>query len=91
MNAESPQLGRTSAAFALVAAIACVFNTALASAKAAYSPLFYGVVNRPSLAHARFGGLHRLRGFRRSLHEDLSGEQDRTGQSVVGYFEKPWA
>jgi hypothetical protein len=39
MNAESPQLGRASAAFALAAAIACVFNTALAWAKDAYAPL----------------------------------------------------
>jgi hypothetical protein len=39
MNAESPQLGRASAAFAMAAAIACVFNTALAWAKDAYAPL----------------------------------------------------
>jgi hypothetical protein len=39
MNAETPQLGRASAAFALAAAIACVFNTALAWAKDASAPL----------------------------------------------------
>jgi hypothetical protein len=39
MDAETPQLGRASAAFALGAAIACVFNTALAWAKDAYAPL----------------------------------------------------
>ena len=39
MNAESPPLGRASSAFALAAAIACVFNTALAWAKDAYAPL----------------------------------------------------
>jgi hypothetical protein len=39
MNAESPQLGRASAAFALAAAVACVFNTATAWAKDAYAPL----------------------------------------------------
>jgi len=39
MNAGTTQLGRVSAAFALAAAIACVFNTALAWAKDAYAPL----------------------------------------------------
>ncbi len=39
MNAETPQLGRASAAFALAAAIACVFNTGLAWAKDANPPL----------------------------------------------------
>lgn len=39
MTAETPQLSRASAAFALAAAIACVFNTALAWAKDAYAPL----------------------------------------------------
>lgn len=39
MNAETPQLGRASAAFALAAASACIFNTALAWAKDAYAPL----------------------------------------------------
>jgi hypothetical protein len=39
MAAESPRLGSASAAFALAAAVACVFNTALAWAKDAYAPL----------------------------------------------------
>jgi hypothetical protein len=39
MNTKPPQLGRASAAFALAAAIACVFNTALAWARDAYAPL----------------------------------------------------
>jgi hypothetical protein len=39
MNAGTPRLGRASAAFALGAAIACIFNTALAWAKDAYAPL----------------------------------------------------
>lgn len=39
MNAETVRLGRSSAAFALAAAIACLFNTALAWAKDAYAPL----------------------------------------------------
>lgn len=39
MNTETPQLRPASAAFALAAAIACVFNTALAWAKDAYAPL----------------------------------------------------
>ena len=46
MNAEPPKLGRASAAFAVAAAIACLFNTALAWAKDAYQPLnrFMGFV-----------------------------------------------
>jgi hypothetical protein len=36
---ETPTLGRASAAFALAAALACVFNTALAWAKDASPPL----------------------------------------------------
>jgi hypothetical protein len=39
MNAAAIQIGRASAAFALAAAIACLFNTALAWAKDAYAPL----------------------------------------------------
>jgi hypothetical protein len=39
MTTQAPQLGRTSAAFAMAAAIACVFNTALAWAKDASPPL----------------------------------------------------
>ncbi|HLJ14892.1 MAG TPA: hypothetical protein VKV15_10380 [Bryobacteraceae bacterium] len=39
MNTETQQPTRASAAFALAAAIACVFNTALAWAKDAYAPL----------------------------------------------------
>lgn len=36
---ETPQLGRTSSAFALAAAVACIFNTLLAWAKDAWPPL----------------------------------------------------
>src|SRR5579872_1289131 len=39
MNTETQQPTRASAAFALAAAIACVFNTALAWTKDAYAPL----------------------------------------------------
>jgi hypothetical protein len=39
VDACTPKLGRTSAAFALAAAIAIVFNTVLACSKDAYSPL----------------------------------------------------
>jgi len=39
MQTEIPKLGRASAAFALAAAVACVFNTALAFAKDARTPL----------------------------------------------------
>ena len=35
----SPRIGRTSAGFALSAAIACIFNTVLAWLKDAYAPL----------------------------------------------------
>ncbi|HVB56577.1 MAG TPA: hypothetical protein VNE63_09125 [Candidatus Acidoferrales bacterium] len=39
MDAETPNLDRASAAFALSAAITVLFNTAIACAKGAYSPL----------------------------------------------------
>ncbi len=39
MNTATPHLGRASTAFVLAAAIACVFNTALAWAKDAYPAL----------------------------------------------------
>ena len=39
MPAETPKLGRASAAFALAAAVACIFNTALAWARDASTPL----------------------------------------------------
>jgi hypothetical protein len=39
MNADSPGLSRASAAFALSAAITVIFNTVIACAKDAYSPL----------------------------------------------------
>ncbi len=39
MPAETPKLGRASAAFALAAAVACIFNTALAWAKDVSPPL----------------------------------------------------
>ena len=39
VEAGTPKLGRTSAAFALSAAITIVFNTALACLKDAYTPL----------------------------------------------------
>lgn len=39
MNPDSPPLGRANAAFALSAAITILFNTVLACAKDAYSPL----------------------------------------------------
>ncbi|HVA16851.1 MAG TPA: hypothetical protein VMV59_03955 [Candidatus Dormibacteraeota bacterium] len=39
MNGDPPKLGRTSAAFALSAAITILFNTVVACAKDAYGPL----------------------------------------------------
>jgi hypothetical protein len=39
MNTETSQIQPASAAFVLAAAIACIFNTSLAWAKDAYSPL----------------------------------------------------
>ena len=39
MDPDAPKLGRVSAAFLLAAAIAILFNTVLACAKDAYSPL----------------------------------------------------
>ncbi|MGH9689786.1 MAG: hypothetical protein ACRD4C_01550 [Candidatus Acidiferrales bacterium] len=39
MDAEAPKLDRASAAFALSASITILFNTAIACAKDAYSPL----------------------------------------------------
>lgn len=54
MQSEIPKLGRASAAFALAAAVACVFNTVLAVARDASTPLnnlMASLTGRPWVTH----------------------------------------